>query len=286
MTRMLKAGALALVCGWLLAACSQSPVAEHAEVSGGGAPAAGGTLVVTGSGSVAPLAEEIARRFETVYPGVRVEVRSGGSGQGIEAVRAGTADIGMVSRALYDGEKDLSGFTVARDGIGLIVQANNRVAPLSDEEVIALFTGRLTDWWQLGSTAGPVMVVGGAAGRATHDLFLQHFGLRDSDVRAEMAAVDNARIIDAVAGNPGAIGYVSIAAAESAIRAGAQIRLLSAGGVAASSATVRDGTFPLSRELSLVTAGAPEGLARQFIEFATSERVRDLVEARSLVPAG
>ena len=85
-------------------------------------------------------------------------------------------------------------------------------------------------------------------------------------------------------GNPHAIGYVSIGAAEYEARRGAPVRLLSLGGVEASVENVRQGIFPLSRPLNLVTSGEPQGLARRFIEFARSPQVHDLVRAQYFVP--
>ncbi|MDH5525701.1 MAG: phosphate ABC transporter substrate-binding protein [Nitrospirota bacterium] len=283
MTRRLCA-ALALACGLWAAACSQAPVAEEHASGGAGAPAHDGKLVLTGSGAVAPLAAEIAHRFEKVYPGVRVEVRTDGGGNGLHALRAGVAHIGMVARPLYDSEKDLTGFALARDAVGLIVHAANRVLPLSDEEVIAIYTGAVTDWSQLGGISGPITVVHAAAGRPAHELFLNYYGLKDGDIRAQVVTRDNAQGVRAVAGDPLAIGYVSVGAAEQQMDAGMPIRLLRVGGVQASTAAVREGRFPLSRQLALVTTGPPQGLAKEFIAFATSERVRDLLEARSLVP--
>src|SRR6185503_4103802 len=84
-------------------------------------PAEAGKLVLTGSSTVAPLAAEIGKRFESLHPGVRVDVQSGGSGRGITDSRQGLADIGLVSRALKDDEKDLLSFPIANDGVCVIL---------------------------------------------------------------------------------------------------------------------------------------------------------------------
>ncbi|MCH9639427.1 MAG: substrate-binding domain-containing protein, partial [Betaproteobacteria bacterium] len=81
------------------------------------ASAASQRLVLTGSSTVAPLVGEIARQFESLNPGVRIDVQTGGSSRGINDARNGIADIGMVSRALKTNEKDLLAFTIALDGI-------------------------------------------------------------------------------------------------------------------------------------------------------------------------
>ena len=108
--------------------------------------------------------------------------------------------------------------------------------------------------------------------------------MENSDIQADVVIGDNQQGIKTVAGNKNAIGYVSIGAAERDINAGVPLKLLSVGGVEASTETVRDGSFPLSRPLNLVTTQTPSGLTEEFIEFAQSAKVHDLVEAQNFVP--
>ena len=76
-----------------------------------------GKLVITGASTLAPLIAEIGKRFESLHPTVRIDVQSGGSSRGVADARQGLADIGMVSRAMKEEERDLSAFPVARDGV-------------------------------------------------------------------------------------------------------------------------------------------------------------------------
>ena len=248
------------------------------------AHAGGQKLVLTGSSTVAPLAAEIGKRFEAQNPGVRVDVQSGGSSRGIAEARSGLADIGLVSRALKPDEQDLQSFTIALDGVGLIVHRDNPVQTLSDAQIVAIYTGRLTNWREVGGVDRPITVVNKAEGRSTLELFLHHFQLKNSDIKAHVVIGENQQGIKTVAGNPGAIGYVSIGSAEYEAGQGAPIKLLPMAGVAASVENVRNGSFPLSRPLNLVTRTEPEGLARRFIDFARSKAVHDLVEAQYFVP--
>ena len=109
-----------------------------------------GKLVVTGSSTVAPLIAEIGKRFESLYPKVRVDVQTGGSSRGVADARQGLADIGMVSRVMKDDEKDLHAFAVARDGVGIIVHKDNPVRALTDDQIIAIYTGKITNWKEVG----------------------------------------------------------------------------------------------------------------------------------------
>lgn len=248
------------------------------------AHAADQKLVLTGSSTVAPLAAELGKRFEKQTPGMRVDVQTGGSSRGISDARSGLADIGMASRALKPEESDLKSFTVALDGIGLILHRDNPVKSLSDQQVIDIYTGKITNWREVGGRDTRITVVNKAEGRSTLELFLHHFKLKNSDIKAHVVIGDNQQGIKTVAGNPGAIGYVSIGTAEFDVSNGVPIKLLPMNGVAATVENVRNGSFPLSRPLNLVTKYMPMGLSKQFIDFARSKAVNDIVESQYFVP--
>ena len=250
----------------------------------GAAESLKGKLVVTGSSTVAPLAAEIAKRFESQNPGVRIDVQSGGSGRGITDARQGLADVGMVSRALKDDEKDLLAFTIARDGICVILNKANALKLLTDAQVVDVYTGKIKNWQDLGGKNAPITVVNKAEGRSTLELFLGYFRLKGSDIKAHVVIGDNEQGIKTVAGNPDAIGYVSIGSAETAASSGVAVKLLPMAGVEATISAVRDGKFPLGRPLNLVTKQQPVGLAKAFIDFARSEKVHDIVKEQSFVP--
>jgi phosphate transport system substrate-binding protein len=250
------------------------------------AASADGKLVITGSSTIAPLASEIARRFEEKNPNIRVDVQSGGSSRGVSDARSGLADIGMVSRALKPDELDLKAFAIALDGVGLILHRDNPVSLLSDQQIIDIYTGKTTDWATVGGNPGPITVVTKAEGRSTLELFLHHFKLKVSDIKAQVVIGDNQQGIKTVAGNRAAIGYVSIGTAEFEAGAGTPIKLLGMAGVAATVENVRNETFPLSRPLNLVTSAEPQDAARAFIDFAQSPEVHDIVKDQFFVPLG
>lgn len=241
-------------------------------------------IVVTGSSTVAPLIAEIGKRYEARNPSIRVDVQAGGSARGLADVRAGSADIGMVSRALKNDERDLRAFEIARDGIGIIVHRSNQITNLTDTAIVDIFSGRKRDWGSLTKSAGPITVVNKAEGRSTLELFLQHFRLKATDIKPSIVIGDNQQGIKTISGIPGAIGYVSIGTAEYEQSAGAPIRLLGIGGVIASTENVRNGTYPLARPLNLVTTTEPQGRVKDFIDFARSGEVRDIVEEQFFVP--
>ncbi len=243
-----------------------------------------GKLVITGASTLAPLIAEIGKRFESLYPRVRIDVQSGGSSRGVADARQGLADIGMVSRAMKEDERDLSAFPVARDGVCPILHQENPIQALTDEQVVAIYTGKITNWKTVGGTDAPITVVNKADGRSTLEVFLQYFKLKNVDVKAQVVIGDNEQSVKTVAGNRNAIGYVSIGTAEYDATHGVPIKLLPIGGVAASTESVGKGIFPLSRPLHIVTRTPPVGLAKAFIEYAQSKAVHDLIRQQYFVP--
>lgn len=245
-----------------------------------------GKLVITGASTLAPLIAEIGKRFESLYPKVRVDVQTGGSSRGVADTRQGLADIGMVSRAMKDEEKDLHAFPVARDGVGIILHKDNPVQTLTDEQVIAIYTGKINNWKDVGGRDATITVVNKAEGRSTLEVFLHYFKLKNTDVKVQVVIGDNEQGVKTVAGNRNAIGYVSIGTAEYDASQGVPIKLLPVGGTPASTETVRNGTFPISRPLHIVTRTAPAGSAKAFIDFAQSKAVHDIIKQQYFVPLG
>lgn len=243
-----------------------------------------GRVTLTGSSTVAPLAAELAKRFEKLHPKVRIDVQTGGSGKGIADARMGVADIGMASRALKPDESDLVSHQIAADGVGLIVHQSNPLSELSHDQILAIYQNRLNNWNELGGEDQQIVVVHKAEGRATLEVFLKHFDIENPTVKADVIVGDNEHGVKTVAGAEGAIGYVSIGTAEANIEAGVPIRLLPLGGVEASTATVASGEFPMSRPLNLITTASPSHLAAKFIRFCQSANVHDLVKSQYFVP--
>lgn len=271
----------------VIAALAAASGCNQPSLDSGSADAAdrlSGKLTVTGSSTVAPLAAEIAKRFEQLHPGVRIDVQTGGSGKGIADARSGAADVGMASRALKPDESDLTPHQIAADGVCLIVHKSNPVTELTDRQVVDIYTDKINNWKEVGGPDLPVTVVHKAEGRATLEVFLNYFHLDNPQVKPDVVIGDNEHGVKTVAGAEGAVGYVSIGTAEADAESGVPIKLLPVGGVAATTANVASGRFPMSRPLNLVTAGTPGKLALAFIHYCQSEDVHDLVVSQYFVP--
>lgn len=241
-------------------------------------------ITVVGSSTIAPLVLEIGKRFEKENPNFRIDVQTGGSSRGIIDTRKGLADIGMVSRDLKSAEADLIPYTIAVDGIGMIVHKDNPVESLNDQMIVSIYTKKINNWLEIGGLDLPITVVNKAEGRSTLELFLDYFSLDNREISPDIVIGDNQQGIKTISGNKGAIGYVSIGTAEFEEKRGTPIKLLPISGILASTDSVRDKTFPLSRRLNLVVNTAPSPQIKKFIDYARSNAVHDIIEAQFFVP--
>ena len=265
----------------LLAACGGKQETP-AQTEQSAQPAAlSGTVSTNGSTSMEKVIGALSEQFMTDNSGVSVTYDATGSGAGIEAASNGSADIGLSSRALKDEEKvsGLVGTTVALDGIAVIVNPANKVADLTVEQIAQIFTGEITDWSQLGGEAGTISCIGREAGSGTRDGFESITKTKDA-CKMDQELTSTGAVIEAVAGNPNAIGYASLSALKDTVKA------VTVGGVACTEDTVLDGSYAIQRPFVFVTKDGAElsAQAQAFFDFATSAAANDLIRAAGAVP--
>lgn len=242
-----------------------------------------GAVSTNGSTSMEKVIGALSEQFMADNPSVKITYDATGSGAGIEAASNGSADIGLSSRALKDEEvaSGLVGTTVALDGIAIIVNAESQVADLTVEQIAKIFTGEITDWSQVGGAAGEISCIGREAGSGTRDGFESITGTKDTCKLAQELTSTGA-VIEAVAGNPNAIGYASL----SSVEGKDTIKAVTVGGVACTEDTVLDGSYEIQRPFVLVTKDGAElsAQAQAFFDFATSAATGDLIRAAGAVP--
>ena len=246
-----------------------------------------GKVVLTGSSTIAPLAAEIGQRFEAANPGVRVDVQTGGSSRGIADATSGLADLGMSSRPLKEEEAAaLTSHTLAFDGVAFVVHAANPVESLTDEQLLGIYTGMIQNWSEVGGNPGPITVVHRAAGRSEVALVTAYFGIEPEAIQADLISGENQHAIKTVAGDPAAIVYVSVGAAQRAADEGQSLKLLSLRGIPTSVEAVASGDYPLARPLILLTSRKEplSPAAQAFLDFALSPDNDDLIASLAYVP--
>ena len=264
---------------------TDAPAADSTDsTTGTETPAAlSGSVSTNGSTSMEKVIGILSEQFMADNSGVSVTYDPTGSGAGIEAASNGSADIGLSSRALKDEEiaGGLTGTTVALDGIAVIVNAGSKVEDLSVEQIAQIFTGEITDWSEVGGEAGTISCIGREAGSGTRDGFESITDTKDA-CKLDQELTSTGGVIEAVAGNPNAIGYASLSAAEGKDA----IKALTVGGVACTEETVLDGSYAIQRPFVLVTrtGEALSPAAQAFFDFATSSAANDLIKSAGAVP--
>lgn len=241
-------------------------------------------LTVTGASTIAPLMADIAKAHDAKFPLTRTDVQAGGSSRAIADVRKGSAQIGMVSRALYDDEKDLSRLLIGRDGIAMVVHKTNPIQKLSKEQVIDIYTGKVKNWNAVGGPDLPITVVSKAEGRSTLEVFSAYFGLPYRAIKAHAVVGDNQQEIMTIAGSKGSIGYVSIGSAEYEQKNGSPIKLVQLDKYVPSSQAVAEGSYPISRELNLVYRKPLSKEAQSLLDFSAGAGVRQYVTSHFFIP--
>ncbi len=276
-----------------MAGCSQSqpaPTAAPAETAAQTtaapqteAPAAlSGTVATDGSTSMEKVIGALGEAFMEANSGVNFTYNPTGSGSGITAVSEGRCDIGLSSRALKDSEVEsgLVGTVLAYDGIAVIVNPANTVEDLDIETIAKIYTGEITNWSEVGGADAEIVLVGREAGSGTRSGFEELTETVDKcKYRQELTSTGD--VITAVAQNPDAIGYASLASVKDSVKA------LKVAGVTPTEETVKDGTYLIQRPFVLVTKEgvALSPVAQAFFDYATKGQANDIITASGVVPA-
>lgn len=241
-----------------------------------------GTVATDGSTSMQEVISVLSESFMKEYPEVNVTYNPTGSGSGITAVQKGRCDIGLASRALKDEEKEsgLKETVLAYDGIAVVVNPDNTAADLTMEQIADIYTGKITNWKELGGADSEIVVIGREAGSGTRDGFESITGTEEAcKYRQELTSTGD--VIAAVSQNPNAIGYASMSAVKDSVKA------VKVNGVAPSEEAVQDGSYTLQRPFMLVTRTDAElsAVAQAFFDYVTDPAVGDLIAKAGVVAA-
>lgn len=262
-------------------AVTPSSTADSAPASSA-VPALSGKLTVTGSTSMNEVCNALGEEFKKLYPEVQFNKGGNGSGEGPTAVTNGTAQIGDLSRDVKDEENpdSFDTFQIAIDGIAVIVNPGNGVADLTKEQIAQIYTGEVTNWKDLGGADGTISVIGRDAQSGTREGFESIFGIKEKcKYAAELGATGD--IVTNVAGDPNAIGYISLGSVNDSIKA------LKVGGVEASDENIINGTYVVSRPfVQICKKGASESdpLIKAWFDFLYSDTGKAIVEECKLIP--
>ena len=239
------------------------------------------TADLSGSTSMEKMVRALSEAFMEVNPGVTVNTEFVGSGAGIEAVTAGTVDIGNSSRALKDEEKanGVIENIVAIDGIAVVVDPSNEVTALTKDQLIQVYDGTVTNWKDLGGSDMPIVVIGRESGSGTRGAFEELLKLEDKCKYA--SELDNTGAVMAkVAATPGAIGYVSLDVVDDSVKA------VSLDGVEPTEENIKAGSYILSRPFVMATKGEiseQNELVQAWFEYIASAEGQEVIKSAGLI---
>ena len=240
-----------------------------------------GSIALSGSTSMEKMVRALSEAFMEVNPGVTVNTEFVGSGAGIEAVTAGTVDIGNSSRALKDEEKanGVIENIVAIDGIAVVVDPSNEVTALTKNQLIQVYDGTVTNWKDLGGSDMPIVVIGRESGSGTRGAFEELLKLEDKCKYA--SELDNTGAVMAkVAATPGAIGYVSLDVVDDSVKA------VSLDGVEPTEENIKAGSYILSRPFVMATKGEiseQNELVQAWFEYIASAEGQEVIKSAGLI---
>jgi phosphate transport system substrate-binding protein len=248
------------------------------------------SITVKGSDTVLPLSQAEAEDFMMENSDKKVTVIGGGSGVGIAALIDGEIEIAMASREMKESEIQAAKqngiepleHTIAWDGIAVVVNPENPVSQLTYEQLQGIYDGNISNWKDVGGEDRQIAVITRDSSSGTYEYFKEEI-LVDREYRPD-ALVQPATggIVEEVAGNEGAIGYIGFAYVDDSTKAVALDG--GEGYVEATEENILSGTYPLSRPLYYYTNGEPQGETKEFIDFVMSPTGQAIVSEIGYFP--
>ena len=277
-------GAAVAVAGLGLVGCGGSGSSDS-----GASASVSGTVNCSGATSFQGLVESAAQQFEDEYPDVTVAITGGGSGQGLSDVKDGKAQIGR-SDVFAEEKLDASDAanlvdnTVAVVGMGPIVNSNVDVDDLTLEQLKGIFTGSITDWSEVGGTAGKIQVIERKAGSGTRATFEAAVlaGEKAPDTFAPVAEEDSSgTVVEKIQATEGSISYLAFSYFDDT-----KFKALKVGGVEPTAENVCSGKFTIWAYEHMYTAKDADEATQAFIDYMLSDAVQgSLVEEEGFIPA-
>jgi phosphate transport system substrate-binding protein len=245
-----------------------------------------GTIVIKGSTTVLPIAQKAAEDFMKANPDVNISVSGGGSGEGMKALVDGTCDIADSSRFIKDKEVKFAQeknvlpvpHRIALDCVVPIVHPSNPLTEISSERLKDIYTGKVTNWSELGGDNKPVVVISRDTSSGTYEVWEEIVLKKEKVTPKALLQASNGAVAQAIAKNKYAIGYIGIGYINK------DVKPLKVDGVEATPTTALNGTFPVSRALFMFTNGWPKGDTMSFINFVVSPTGQKIVLEEGYVP--
>lgn len=241
---------------------------------------------IKGSDTMLKLTELLAEEFMKINPGISVYVSGGGTMNGVKALVKNDAEICMASRPLESDEIKIiaddhgslgMSSLIAKDALSIYLHPDNPVNDLSLEQLKGIFTGRITNWKEVGGLDEKIIPVIRSNNSGTYLYFKEHVLNDESYTDKSIAKITTNSMIEEILKNKNAIGYGGMGL-------GNEIKHGSVNGIKASREASIDGLYPITRYLQFYTLKEPGGVIKKFIDFASSPTGQKIVEEQGFIP--
>ncbi len=230
-----------------------------------------GTLTIVGSTAMQPLVEEAAVKFQTKNPQAQIVVQGGGSGTGLTQVVQGAADIGNSDIEAHEKEgidaSQLTGTKICVVGIAVVTNPNLKVKNLSKKQLKDIFTGKVTNWKEIGGPGQKVVLINRPKGSGTRITF-KKFALDGAEEAKGMESDSSGVARQIISKTPGAVGYLALPYVNDTVNT------LSIDGYAPTKVNITSGTYPVWAYQYMYTKGRPTGLKKTFLDYMLSTEVQ------------
>ena len=245
-----------------------------------------GKLTIAGSSALLPIMQEAATQFQAANPGVQITVTGGGSGAGRKQVCGGQIDIGNSDVRLTGKEKKDLGCGSAVEtpvAIQAFAPVANKVGPgstvtLNRKQLVAIFTGQITNWKDVGGDNQPIVLINRAKGSGTRAVMARY--LFDGPDKFAVGAAEednNQTVLQTVAQTPGAISYLGFAYLSDPNIVAFQID-----GIAPTRDDIRNGRWPIVGIGYSITKGQPNPIGTAFLSYVISQQFQSSKAFESL----
>lgn len=252
-----------------------------------------------GSDTIVNLALAWAEKYQSENKDIRISVTGGGSGTGIASLINGTVDIANSSRQIKEEEieeakskgTDPVEHIIARDAIAVIVHPDNPVSELTLQEISDIYSGKITNWMDVGGEDRPIVKLSRETNSGTHVYFLEtvlRLGNSDDETLFSMDTLllpSSEGIIVEVRQNPNAIGYDGLGYVPDDLKTIAIANDAGGAYVLPSIATVNDKSYAIARDLYMYTNGEPTGIIKDYLDWILAPEAQDIVAELGFVPA-
>lgn len=249
-------------------------------------------ITVKGSDTMVILAQRWAELYMSKHPDAVIQVTGGGSGTGISALINGTTDICNASRPMKNSEKDklkvrfnTLGVEIksAKDGLAIYLNETNPVKELSLEQIKNIYTGKITNWKEVGGKDSKIIVYGRENNSGTY-VFLKDNVLGGADYTASMQSLPGtASVVNAVSKDKNGIGYGGDAYGKGIKIAGVKKDANSAA-VWPNEETVKNNSYPITRYLYMYVKSRPTGALKEYIDWILSAEGQAIVKKVGYFP--